>query len=67
MTAMALDREQACEWTEDEDGRWDTACGRAFEFIDSGPAENGAHFCQYCGGRLAAKAFKLDPTPTEDK
>jgi len=38
-----------CEWTQTEDGQWDTACGEVFEFVNGGPADNGAKFCQYCG------------------
>lgn len=42
-----------CEWTEDEDGNWDTACDNKDRFIEGGPYENGMKFCCYCGKRGA--------------
>lgn len=45
-----------CAWTEDEDeGKWDTACGHAYCFIADGPRENGTVYCQYCGGTVTLK------------
>ena len=44
----------SCQWSEDLDGNWDTACGETFTFTDGGPKENKAHWCQYCGGELVA-------------
>lgn len=38
-----------CKWTEDENGAWDTGCGKMFEFTVGGPEENGFQFCPYCG------------------
>jgi hypothetical protein len=48
----------SCEWTEDEDGNWDTACGECFVFEFGGPKENKARWCQYCGGKLETKPCK---------
>lgn len=44
--------ESHCVWVQDSDGPWNTSCGHVFEFIDGGPHENGATWCQYCGGKL---------------
>ena len=45
-----------CEWKSDDDDyrAWYTGCGHLFEFIADGPSENGAKFCQFCGGTLNA-------------
>lgn len=43
-----------CQWSEDLDGNWDTACGNKFAYADGGPTENKALWCQYCGGELVA-------------
>lgn len=43
----------ACEWCVDDEGIFYTACGHSFQFNDGGPRENGARFCQYCGGRIS--------------
>lgn len=41
-----------CEWTEDEDGCWNSACGRKFEYIEGTPRENSVRYCPYCGKSL---------------
>jgi len=38
-----------CPWIENDDGIYTTGCNNCFEFIDGGPADNGAVYCQYCG------------------
>lgn len=38
-----------CEWTDNEDGPWDTSCDNMFEFTTDGPKENGFVYCPYCG------------------
>lgn len=48
----------ACTWRENEDGQWETACGRVWEFNDGGPADNHCRFCFYCG--LAVRAVACD-------
>jgi hypothetical protein len=46
-----------CRWTRDqsfidERDKWDTACDRAFTFIDGGPRENNYAHCPGCGRPL---------------
>ena len=50
-------REQKeCEWTHnDDDGYWDTSCGKAWRFDDGGPKENNMNFCHCCGKTLRIK------------
>lgn len=49
--------ESTCEWRQDEDGNWDTACGDKHIYIDGTPKENGAKFCCYCGAKLKEVPF----------
>jgi hypothetical protein len=42
----------ACQWREDEDAQWQTACGHRFEF-HSEPPHDWAKFCCYCGAEVA--------------
>jgi len=45
-----------CEWTHNEDdGYWDTSCGKAWRFDDGGPKENNMNFCHCCGKTLRIK------------
>lgn len=48
-----------CSWTpmDDDDmpGTYDTACGRAWSFVDGGPVENDYHFCHGCGQPVEVK------------
>ena len=45
-----------CEWTHnDDDGFWDTSCGKAWRFDDGGPKENNMNFCHCCGKTLRIK------------
>lgn len=45
-----------CEWTHnDDDGYWDTSCGKAWRFDDGGPKENNMNFCHCCGKPLRIK------------
>lgn len=48
---------RSCQWSEDEDGNWDTACNEIFTFTDGGPKENNAKFCLYCGGELVPVSY----------
>ena len=41
-----------CEWTENEGGCWDAACGGKFEVIEGTPNENSMNYCPYCGKSL---------------
>ena len=45
--------ENCCAWTEDEDGNWETACGRMFVLVEGTPSDNSMAFCCYCGKSLA--------------
>ena len=51
---------ETCLWTEDNDIKWDTACGESFVFDDGGPYENGFIFCCYCGKRLAFEYYDCE-------
>ena len=55
--AVPLLCRSSCQWSEDMEGNWDTACGETFSFHDGGPRENRARWCQYCGGELVAVPF----------
>ena len=45
-----------CEWTHnDDDGYWDTSCGKAWRVDDGGPKENNMNFCHCCGKTLRIK------------
>ena len=57
--------ETGCEWHEDEDGNWDTACGEMFTFIVDGPKENWVKFCCYCGAKMTPVAYAAPPEPPE--
>jgi len=42
-----------CRWAQDdEEGYWQTSCGRYYEINEGTPAENGMKFCTYCGNPL---------------
>ena len=41
-----------CEWTEDQDGNWQTRCGEIHIIITGTPEENNYRFCPYCGKRI---------------
>jgi hypothetical protein len=56
----------ACVWTEDSDGQWNSGCGRTWEFIDDGPAENRMDFCHGCGHPVRAVAY-IDTIVDEDE
>lgn len=40
-----------CIWRENN-GVYITACGHMFQFTEGGIGENGAVYCQYCGGKI---------------
>lgn len=59
---MSTDR---CEWREDDEGVWDTACGQRFVFMaEEGPVANGMRFCCYCGECLRETQYA--PPADED-
>lgn len=41
--------DQQCDWKEDEDGIWATACGQFLVFDYGSPKEHGYKFCHRCG------------------
>jgi len=51
------DKGERCDWREDEDGNWDTACGDKHILLTGTPHENGMWFCCYCGARLRETKF----------
>lgn len=54
-----MTKKSKCQWREDEDGNWETACGELFFFTEGGPAENGFLFCPYCGSNLKPVKWRL--------
>jgi hypothetical protein len=61
----ALKAQGACEWTEDSDGNWDTACGETFVLIDGIPTGNDMKFCCYCGKALTEVRYAEPPIDDE--
>jgi len=53
-----IPKEQRCNWVEDSDGAWATACGHMFELNEGAPEGNGMKFCCYCGKQLASFGYK---------
>jgi len=46
-----------CTWREDEDGIWNTACGKLWELTTGDPpAAHDMFYCHHCGRRLVAIA-----------
>lgn len=58
---MNLTASATCEWVLDEDGRYDTQCDHAFEFIKDGVTRNGFKFCPFCGGKIVEKPRHIEP------
>jgi hypothetical protein len=55
VTVKEIEGEQSeldCEWTEDDDGSWNTQCGQKFTWTVGGPFDNRARWCLYCGKKL---------------
>jgi rRNA maturation endonuclease Nob1 len=46
-----------CDWAQDWDGSWHTACGNIFVFEDYTPKENHFSFCPFCGDPLIEHKF----------
>lgn len=46
-----------CEWTEDEEGNWSTACG-GLRVLDGAPSEHRMRFCSECGKPLAERRYQ---------
>jgi rRNA maturation endonuclease Nob1 len=47
-----------CIWREDEDGDWETECGKKFITRHGTPKNNGFKICPVCGRKLKQKVFK---------
>ena len=54
-----------CNWSEDEDGVWETECNEAFCFENGSPHENKANFCPFCGGILIERKYSEPLTDDE--
>lgn len=52
---------EPCEWTEDRDGSWETACGSLMVLLDGTPAK----FCGNCGRPIQAKGYFEDQDEEE--
>lgn len=48
----APDSIATCEWREDADGIWETACGEAWVCTEGTPVENDMKYCHSCGKHL---------------
>ena len=48
-----------CAWKQDDEGVYETGCDHRFVFTYGNCAENGAKFCQYCGGSIAEE-FEIE-------
>lgn len=44
-----------CQWTQDDDGVWQTSCVNAWVFASAGPVENKMKSCPFCGRGLEVK------------
>lgn len=49
------DENKTCEWKQDGEDSWPTACGHNFYFSDGGVADNGFEFCPFCGGHIVVQ------------
>jgi len=49
---------KTCTWKEDEDGNWQTKCGKTFVTNYGGPKDNGFKFCCFCGNKLRQIEYK---------
>lgn len=61
LSALDAQPTRTCAWIEDEDGKWDSACGEAYCFTVDGPAENGVRFCHGCGAPVVPKPYVEPP------
>ena len=57
MESALSKQKPSCEWREDADGDWWTACGQGFCLEVGTPVANEMKFCCYCGGDLVEVAF----------
>ena len=56
---------KTCRWhetnTDEYPGVYTTECGHMFSFDEGARADNGAVYCQYCGGLIVEAMRKLQP------
>ena len=45
------------DWSPDDDGIWDTACGERFVIVAETPTLNRMRFCCYCGSKLEESRY----------
>lgn len=64
--AYKRDAERRCEWTEDADGNWHTACENIFVFMDGSPADNDFIYCCYCAGKITQCSWQQLSYDDED-
>jgi hypothetical protein len=55
-----------CQWTEDEDGNWDTGCGEKFIWTAGIPTDSGERFCFYCGKSLKVIRYTTESNGDEE-
>ncbi len=58
MGTLYYSKQKNCTWKEDEDGNWQTKCGKAFVTNYGGPKENKFKFCCFCGNKLRRVEYK---------
>jgi hypothetical protein len=53
-----------CEWQENQDGMWETACNHAFEFNNAELDDENSpiNFCMFCGKPMDLYPW-TEPTP----
>lgn len=56
---------ESCNWSEDEDGYWNSQCGVYWQFNEGGPKESRVKFCSGCGKPVAAHDYKLEEDESE--
>jgi hypothetical protein len=62
-----LTTDERCNWVEDSDGNWATACGNQHCLDPNEPPEaHGMKFCCYCGKKLASFSYKESDEDEED-
>lgn len=47
--------EQPCEWTDQDEEFYETACGNTFVFLAGAVGEGDFDFCPYCGRAIKTK------------
>jgi len=58
--------DERCNWVEDSDGNWATACANVFILGPAEPPEaHGMKFCCYCGKQLRSFSYK-EPEDEDD-